>query len=67
MKSREQKPSNARARLPERSVARGVRRIPQQSLLYDRVIPLLMIVLGLILVGTLVLAAALVLGLAPIK
>lgn len=52
---------------PSPRPGRGVRRIPQQSLLYSRVVPLAMLVLGVLLVLILILAAGLVLGLVPYK
>jgi hypothetical protein len=42
---------------------RGVRRIPQQSVLYDRLVPIALIGMGVLLVGIVVIALGILLGL----
>jgi hypothetical protein len=45
----------------------GVRRIPQQSLLYARVIPLTLILIGVVTLVIVVFAMGLVFGVVPFK
>ncbi len=48
---------------PKPAPSRGVRRIPEQSFLYDRVIPVALIGLAILMVVILLIAAAILLGL----
>lgn len=43
--------------------ARGVRRIPEQSVLYDRLVPIALIGMGVIMVGIVMIALGILLGL----
>ncbi|MBI4673021.1 MAG: hypothetical protein HY741_15310 [Chloroflexi bacterium] len=47
----------------KQTAPRGVRRIPQQSFVYDRVVPIVMIGLAIVMVIILIIAAAILLGL----
>lgn len=42
--------------------SRGVRRIPQQSVLYERIVPVALIGMGVLLVVVILLAAGILLG-----
>jgi hypothetical protein len=42
--------------------SRGVRRIPQQSLLYERIVPIALIGMGVLLVGIVLVALGFLLG-----
>jgi hypothetical protein len=43
-------------------ISRGVRRIPQESILYDRIVPLALIGMGVLLAGIVLIALAILLG-----
>lgn len=43
-------------------ISRGVRRLPQQSLLYDRIVPLALIGMGILLAAIILFALGLLIG-----
>jgi hypothetical protein len=47
----------------DKDKSRGVRRIPQQSVLYDRIVPLALIGMGVLLVLIVVIALGILVGL----
>ena len=55
------------AKLPSRKSIRDKSRIPAQSVFYDKVIPLLLIGMGILTVACILVAAGVLLGFVPYK
>lgn len=45
---------------------RGVRRIPQQSLLYEKIVPLALVVMAIVMLGIILAALGILFGLIPL-
>lgn len=50
-----------------RRITRGVRRIPQHSIFYERIVPLAMILLGLLMAVIVLFAMGVLIGVIPYK